>query len=640
MSASPRAPPKFVWSSPEGYALVRRILKSTPVPYDPHDYQLEGICKSLDGVNLFAITPTGSGKTSYYIIYILVVLAVVADPTLCPTATFPTNPCLLVICPTIPLQMEMALGLDPLAINSQTRDEARRERNEDLWMLARTKPNVILTGPEQLKSADFEKALRDDEFYNRICGTGFDEVHLLNSWGASFRKDFGQMGFVKARLPEKHNPWMLGSATVRIGRPFDSICQLLGLRDGNYHLIRRSCARPDVQILFRDLISPISGDSFPELDFILTENRPTVIFPKTISLASRIYTYLLRTEAAKHPNQRLPRPNRIRMYNSLNFDSYNAETRELLKRDADDDDYCQVVIGTDSLSVGVAMGARMDAVLIGTIDDTDDLLQKLGRVNRTKLAGAIARGIVYVSAATRKLSQKAVDREETGVSKAGEVLPDISIARLTLAGCKVAEVDKLYDNPDSDAPCACAKCSALPPASRPAACNCENLPPIKAPARRAKAKAKPSTRLSKIQRAHGVSRLLDLRIEIWKAADQSRFWMFPPLVFLSDALITSILDNFFVLDTLEKVRTFVKPHQHIRHYAPRLFALLQKLIPEFTRIAADRKAENAAKLKAKKAAEALVAATEATDQSENSEGDSEDNSNEDVPMEDVELRYV
>ncbi|KAJ7726616.1 hypothetical protein B0H16DRAFT_1222249, partial [Mycena metata] len=545
---------KFVWSFPEGYSLVRRILESTPVPYEPHDYQLEGICKSLDGVNLFTITPTGSGKTSYYIIYILVVLAVVTDPSLCPTATFPSNSCLLVICPTIPLQMEMALGLNPLAINSQTRDEAR-QRHEDLWMLARTKPNVILTGPD-MADKHFLKSLLRSLFCRksprtRVCSKRtFDKVHPLNSWGASFRKDFGQMGFVKARLPEKHNPWILGSATVRTGRPFNSICQLLGLRDGNYHLIRCSCARPDVQILFCDLISPISGDSFPELDFILTENRPTVIFPKSISLAFRIYAYLLRTEAAKHPDKRVPCPNRIRMYNSLNFDSYNTETRELLKHDPTDDDYCQVVIGTDSLSVGVAMGVRMDAVLIGTIDDTDDLLQKLGRVNRTKLAGAIARGIVYVSAATRKLSQKAVDREETGASKAGEVLPDISIA----PECKVTEVDKLYDNPDSDTPCTCAKCSALPPSLRPAACNCsgcipENLPPIKAQARRAKAKAKPSTCLSKIQRAHGVSRLLDLRIEIWQVADQLKFWMFPRLVFLSDALITSILDNFFVLDT-------------------------------------------------------------------------------------------
>ena len=100
-------PETFVWSSPDGYSLVRRILKTTAIPYEPHDYQLEGVCKSLDGISLFAITPTGSGKTSYYIIYMLVVLAVIKDPTLCPSAKFPENPCLVIICPTIPLQMEM-----------------------------------------------------------------------------------------------------------------------------------------------------------------------------------------------------------------------------------------------------------------------------------------------------------------------------------------------------------------------------------------------------------------------------------------------------------------------------------------------------------------------------------------------------
>ncbi|KAJ7506408.1 P-loop containing nucleoside triphosphate hydrolase protein [Mycena galericulata] len=357
----------FLWSSPEGYSLVRRILEPTPVPYIPHDHQLEGVCKSLDGVNLFAITPTGSGKTSYYTIYIIVVLAVVKDPSLCPSAKFPENPCLLVICPTIPLQLEMAdnmraLGLNALAINAETRSEARQDSKDDLWMIARTKPNVVLTGPEQLKSADFEKALRDDDFYHRICGTGFDEVHLLNTWGVTFRKDFGQMGFVKARMPDRHNPWILTSATVRTGQPFDSICQLLGLHKGNYHLIRRSCARPDVQIIFRDLVFPISGDSFPEFDWVLTENRPIVMFPKSISLGSRIYAYLL-------PKSGVTNSKRIRLYNSLNFDSHNSETRDLLKLAPDDEDYCQIIIGTDSLSVGVAglMHSLSELLMIRTM---------------------------------------------------------------------------------------------------------------------------------------------------------------------------------------------------------------------------------------------------------------------------------
>jgi hypothetical protein len=97
----------FKWSSTAGRSLCRRILKETPLNYEPHDCQIDGVCQSLDGINLLAITPTGSGKTSYYIMYILVVLAISQNPSLCTTAKFPQNPCLIVICPTIPLQLEM-----------------------------------------------------------------------------------------------------------------------------------------------------------------------------------------------------------------------------------------------------------------------------------------------------------------------------------------------------------------------------------------------------------------------------------------------------------------------------------------------------------------------------------------------------
>ncbi|KAJ6583674.1 hypothetical protein B0H10DRAFT_1833484, partial [Mycena sp. CBHHK59/15] len=247
--------------------------------YVPHDDQLEGVCKSLDGIHLFAITPTGSGKTGYYIIYMLVILAVVADPSLCPSVSFPSNPCLLVICPTIPLQLDMVswthvvahwrcmklLGLEVLPINSQTRSVSLRIKNEELWVTARKKLNIILTGPEQLSSVEFEKALGDKQFYAHICGMGFDKA-----WGVTFRKEFQQMGFVKARMDERHNPSILTSRWC----PFDNICQLLGLNK-NYHLIRHSSFRPDVWILFRELISLISGDSFPELDWVVEDKRPS-----------------------------------------------------------------------------------------------------------------------------------------------------------------------------------------------------------------------------------------------------------------------------------------------------------------------------------------------------------------------------
>jgi hypothetical protein len=49
------APAPFSFSSPEGYALCRSILKPL-LPYDPHDHQLEGICKALDGVDVLALS--------------------------------------------------------------------------------------------------------------------------------------------------------------------------------------------------------------------------------------------------------------------------------------------------------------------------------------------------------------------------------------------------------------------------------------------------------------------------------------------------------------------------------------------------------------------------------------------------------
>jgi superfamily II DNA/RNA helicase len=105
-NAPDEATKPFVFSSPEGYALCRHILKEH-LPYDPHDVQIEGICKILDNVDLFAVLATGSGKTSFLSMYMLVVLAIQRDPSLCPTAKFPENPCLLVICPTKYLEHQM-----------------------------------------------------------------------------------------------------------------------------------------------------------------------------------------------------------------------------------------------------------------------------------------------------------------------------------------------------------------------------------------------------------------------------------------------------------------------------------------------------------------------------------------------------
>ncbi|KAK6987950.1 hypothetical protein R3P38DRAFT_2459257, partial [Favolaschia claudopus] len=57
--------------------------------FEPHHYQMDGICKILDGVDLVAVTPTGSGKTAYLFLSILVMMAISKTPSLCPQIKFP-----------------------------------------------------------------------------------------------------------------------------------------------------------------------------------------------------------------------------------------------------------------------------------------------------------------------------------------------------------------------------------------------------------------------------------------------------------------------------------------------------------------------------------------------------------------------
>ena len=101
---------KFTFNSEDGWALCRQILLKR-LPFGPHDYQLQGITSMLDGNNLLAISATGSGKSAYIYMLMHVILAILEDPTLCPTAKFPSNPAILAIYPTTALEEDQALPL-------------------------------------------------------------------------------------------------------------------------------------------------------------------------------------------------------------------------------------------------------------------------------------------------------------------------------------------------------------------------------------------------------------------------------------------------------------------------------------------------------------------------------------------------
>jgi ATP-dependent helicase YprA (DUF1998 family) len=101
----PLKDPKY--DSDTGRALCKQMLAKY-LPYEPHTYQLDGICPALDGIDLLVTIPTGSGKTGYLIMLMLVVREISADETLAlGKKKFPKDPAMIVVCPTKALEEDM-----------------------------------------------------------------------------------------------------------------------------------------------------------------------------------------------------------------------------------------------------------------------------------------------------------------------------------------------------------------------------------------------------------------------------------------------------------------------------------------------------------------------------------------------------
>jgi len=70
-----------------------------------------GITSILDGNDLLAISTTGSGKSAYIYVLMHVILGVLEDPSLYPSAKFPNDPAILilVIYPTTALKEDQVI---------------------------------------------------------------------------------------------------------------------------------------------------------------------------------------------------------------------------------------------------------------------------------------------------------------------------------------------------------------------------------------------------------------------------------------------------------------------------------------------------------------------------------------------------
>ena len=488
---------------------------------------------------------------------------------------------------------------------------------------------MILLSPEQLSTQGFESLIQHRPFQSRFRSFGVDEIHLLNSWGLAFRQAFRQLGHARARLPS--HVFIGTSATVLAGDARGSIFSFLGLYPGKFHLIQCLNLRRNVQTIFRTLTHGIGGWAFPDLKWVVESKRKTVIHCRTISLGFHLALYLWRLLPSH-----VDRAKRVRLYHALNWPSYNAETRALMRSDPQ----AQIIIATAAFMVGIDLPNIHDIILLGAMESADEHVQWEGRAGRDPHIVSDARCITYVTVKSLEIAcalcagkQPVASRgTKKSSGKQAVVAPrmDLSMARLLCAPCAPAEQNVLYNNPPDDPPCSCSTCT--PPAathsrlmevltmesSSAPTCNCSGCIPETSGPVTVKTRA-PDTnpiprnkRLTRKMRTKGTEELVSLRMTIYLSTDPSVSRSFPPEVFLPDTTIKLLLDRFALIDTKAALQDLVKGRDLLTPHLDRLWDKLVELQATFGAMRARLKV----KAKAREAERRAQRKVEAGDASE------------------------
>ncbi|KAI0043310.1 P-loop containing nucleoside triphosphate hydrolase protein, partial [Auriscalpium vulgare] len=278
----------YDWTSPEGLEHLKTLVQKH-LPFEPRQFQLYDSACILNGRDVFCITATGDGKSA------LVYIPALARPDMITIVVEPTNA----------LESDLAAslrqkGVTSVAINAETLKEAAEANpKRDLWREAREcRYQVITTSPENLKGVEFHKLIEDKTFRARWRVLAADEAHLVDQWGADFRKAYADIWTLRSRGPE-HLTILAMSASVEKGRQFDQIVRCLGFCEGTYHLDKRDCERRNVHLIFREARYAYTGHAFRDLDWLVPEkmSRPSdlkkwIIYCDTIEQGHRVTQYL------------------------------------------------------------------------------------------------------------------------------------------------------------------------------------------------------------------------------------------------------------------------------------------------------------------------------------------------------------
>lgn len=212
---------------------ARRMLRATFGHDDFRAGQEEVVAAILEGRDVFAVTPTGSGKSLLYQLPAAMGLAPV-----------------VVVSPLISLMRDQlralaATGVAAAALHSGQDDFANAAA---LSGVASGRVKLLYVAPERLASEGLTDALRAA----RVRLLAIDEAHCVSHWGREFRPDYAKLGEIAARLGAPQT--LAVTATAGPQTRADVVAKLFRREAA---VFVRSFARPNLSLSFRLRRNPL-----------------------------------------------------------------------------------------------------------------------------------------------------------------------------------------------------------------------------------------------------------------------------------------------------------------------------------------------------------------------------------------------
>jgi ATP-dependent DNA helicase RecQ len=186
------------------------------------DNQEEIVSALLDKRDVFAVMPTGGGKSLCYQLpaHMLDGLCVVVSP--------------LISLMKDQVDAAQATGLRAEFLNSSL---PVKERRRVFQCLENRELDLLYVSPERFAMPDFLATLKKTE----IAFFAIDEAHCISEWGHDFRPDYLSLSYIVDHFPQAAVAAFTATATHQVQ---DDIIKKLQLR--NPHLTRASFDRPNL----------------------------------------------------------------------------------------------------------------------------------------------------------------------------------------------------------------------------------------------------------------------------------------------------------------------------------------------------------------------------------------------------------